>query len=99
MDGSFSRMDVCLAAVESSPSQRVSREEEMVSLACAAYEERALPSGQLDPSRLGVLADALEWKAEDSAGAAKGIRRGFEGFAAGRRRTSQEFADEHREKH
>ena len=35
VDGSFSRMDVCLAAAESSPSQRVSREEEMVSLACA----------------------------------------------------------------
>jgi hypothetical protein len=29
-------------------------------LAAVAYEERALPSGQLDPQRLGVLADALE---------------------------------------
>jgi hypothetical protein len=30
------------------------------SLACAAYEERSLPSGELDPLRLAVLADALE---------------------------------------
>jgi hypothetical protein len=29
-------------------------------LAGAAYEERALPSGELDPARLAVLADALE---------------------------------------
>jgi RNA polymerase sigma-70 factor (ECF subfamily) len=34
VDGSFSRVEVCLAAVESSPSQRISREEELVSLAC-----------------------------------------------------------------
>ncbi len=37
-------------------------------LAQAAYEERHLPSGHLDPARLGVLADALE-----EAGAAGGI--------------------------
>src|SRR5689334_8908281 len=43
VDGSFSRMDGCLAAVESSPSQRVSREEEMVSLACAIAQ---LPEAQ-----------------------------------------------------
>ena len=29
-------------------------------LAAAAYEERALPSGEFDPRRLAVLADALE---------------------------------------
>jgi hypothetical protein len=29
-------------------------------LATAAYEERTLPSGELDPARLSVLADALE---------------------------------------
>jgi hypothetical protein len=29
-------------------------------LARAAYEERSLPSGELDPARLAVLADALE---------------------------------------
>jgi hypothetical protein len=29
-------------------------------LALAAYEERELPSGHLDPARLAVLADALE---------------------------------------
>jgi hypothetical protein len=32
----------------------------VTSLAAVAYEERALPSGELDPARLGVLADALE---------------------------------------
>jgi hypothetical protein len=32
----------------------------IVSLAQAAYEERILPSGELDPVRLAVLADALE---------------------------------------
>jgi len=43
VDGSFSRMDGCLAAVESSPSQRVSREEEMISLASAIAQ---LPEAQ-----------------------------------------------------
>jgi hypothetical protein len=32
----------------------------VVSLARAAYDERQLPSGELDPHRLAVLADALE---------------------------------------
>ena len=32
----------------------------VVSLARAAYDERDLPSGELDPQRLAVLADALE---------------------------------------
>jgi hypothetical protein len=32
----------------------------VISLATAAYEERDLPSGHLDPTRLAVLADALE---------------------------------------
>jgi hypothetical protein len=32
----------------------------VVRLAQAAYEERLLPKGTLDPCRLGVLADALE---------------------------------------
>ncbi len=32
----------------------------VVKLAQAAYEERSLPSGTLDPVRLGILADALE---------------------------------------
>jgi hypothetical protein len=32
----------------------------VTSLAAVAYEERALPSGELDPARLAVLADALE---------------------------------------
>ena len=32
----------------------------VTSLAAAAYEERSLPSGELNPARLGILADALE---------------------------------------
>jgi hypothetical protein len=32
----------------------------VISLATAAYEERDLPSGHLDPARLVILADALE---------------------------------------
>jgi len=32
----------------------------VVTIAAAAYEERMLPVGTLDPERLGVLADALE---------------------------------------
>jgi hypothetical protein len=32
----------------------------VTTLASAAYEERTLPSGELDPARLAVLADALE---------------------------------------
>jgi hypothetical protein len=31
-----------------------------VSLARAAYDDRILPAGTLDPARLAVLADALE---------------------------------------
>jgi hypothetical protein len=31
----------------------------ILKLAQAAYDERHLPSGELDPARLGVLADAL----------------------------------------
>jgi hypothetical protein len=32
----------------------------VIALAQAAYEERILPSGELDPTRLAILADALE---------------------------------------
>jgi hypothetical protein len=36
------------------------RTPQVVALAHAAYEQRELPAGQLDPARLAVLADALE---------------------------------------
>ena len=36
------------------------RTETVLSLALAAYTERSLPSGHLDPERLLILADALE---------------------------------------
>jgi hypothetical protein len=39
---------------------------DVASLAQAAYEERALPSGELDPARLAVLADALEEAGADA---------------------------------
>jgi hypothetical protein len=32
----------------------------LLSLAQAAYDERTVPAGTLDPARLAVLADALE---------------------------------------
>jgi hypothetical protein len=35
-------------------------DEAVVELARAAYDQRLLPSGELDPARLAVLADALE---------------------------------------
>jgi hypothetical protein len=38
----------------------------VTSLAQAAYEERTLPSGELDPARLAVLADALEEAGADA---------------------------------
>jgi hypothetical protein len=40
---------------------------DVLSLAQAAYEERQLPAGELDPARLGLLADALEDAGCDSA--------------------------------
>jgi hypothetical protein len=36
------------------------RTPDVVALARAAYDERLLPHGDLDPARLAVLADALE---------------------------------------
>jgi len=36
------------------------RSDTVMRLAAASYEERALPSGHLDPTRLAVLADGLE---------------------------------------
>jgi hypothetical protein len=45
------------------------------SLAVAAYEERTLPSGELDPLRLSVLADALEEAGCDNADMLSHLRR------------------------
>ena len=42
------------------PLDPASRTPAVVSLAQAAYDERILPAGTLDPARLAVLADALE---------------------------------------
>ncbi len=43
------------------------RTADVVRLAEAAYDERLLPSGELDRQRLAVLADALEEAGRDSA--------------------------------
>jgi hypothetical protein len=43
-----------------SPLDGACRTPPVISLAAASYEQRALPSGELDPVRLAVLADALE---------------------------------------
>ena len=40
--------------------KRVWRTPDVLALAQAAYDERRLPSGELEPARLAVLADALE---------------------------------------
>jgi hypothetical protein len=42
------------------PSLLAWKDATLVKLAQAAYDERILPSGLLDPARLGILADALE---------------------------------------
>ncbi len=39
----------------------------VTTLAAVAYDERALPSGELDPARLAVLSDALEEAGCDNA--------------------------------
>jgi hypothetical protein len=51
------------------------RTAEVVDLAQAAYEQRGLPSGTLDPTRLAVLADALEEAGCDQAGILDHLRR------------------------
>jgi hypothetical protein len=46
----------------------------VTNLAQSAYEERALPSGELDPTRLAVLADALEEAGCDQPGLLSHLR-------------------------
>jgi hypothetical protein len=46
----------------------------IVRLARAAYENRDLPSGRLEPSRLAVLADALEEAGLADAGLLRHLR-------------------------
>src|SRR5262249_25945681 len=59
------RLPALLRCIFGSPFRRISldpawQRPSVVSLAVAAYEERVLPEGTLDPARLAVLADALE---------------------------------------
>ena len=46
-----------------------------------------------------LLASALEWEAQDSAEAIKGIQQGLDDFEAGRFRSFDEFAQEQRHKY
>src|SRR4051812_44421497 len=52
--------DICGTPFRPSPLDPAWLTSTVTVLAHAAYQERALPSGLLDPSRLAVLADALE---------------------------------------
>ncbi|WP_373364609.1 hypothetical protein [Fischerella thermalis] len=46
-----------------------------------------------------LLANVLEWEAQDSEEAIKGIQQGLDDFEAGRFRSFHEFADEQRRKY
>ena len=46
----------------------------VIALAQAAYDERLMPSGELDPARLAVLSDALEEAGCDDAGILNHLR-------------------------
>jgi predicted transcriptional regulator len=62
--------------------------------------ERAAREGQTPETiAAAVLAEALEWTAQDSAEAVAGIQRGVDDFANGRCRPFQEFAEEQRQKY
>src|SRR5262249_54146412 len=61
------RVAICdlIRDIVGNPSRRVEvasawRTPDVVALATAAYEDRLLPGGELDPGRLPVLADAVE---------------------------------------
>jgi predicted transcriptional regulator len=63
-------------------------------------QERASETGQsAETIAEELLAEVLEWYAQDSAEAARGIQRGLDDFAAGRSRPFEEFAAEQREKY
>ena len=62
--------------------------------------EKAIQQGEaIEAVAAAILADALEWEAQETAEAVEGIRRGLEDFEAGRWRPFDEFADEQRRKH
>ncbi|MCT7953992.1 hypothetical protein [Laspinema palackyanum] len=66
----------------------------------ARLRERAAQQGR-DVALVAaeLLANVLEWEAEDTAEAIAGIQRGLDDFEAGRFRSFDEFADEQRRKY
>jgi predicted transcriptional regulator len=66
----------------------------------AQLREKAAQSGQ-DVSTIAaqILANALEWEAQDSQKAIEGIQRGLDDFEAGRFRSFAEFAEAQRRKY
>jgi hypothetical protein len=71
-EGEWKRQAALLRDIFGNPFRPVAikpawRTQTVSNLATAAYEERALPSGELDTARLAVLADALEEAGCDNA--------------------------------
>ncbi len=66
----------------------------------ARLRDRAVRQGQ-DVNLLAseLLANVLEWEAQDSEAAIKGIQQGLEDFETGRFRSFDEFAQEQRRKY
>lgn len=66
----------------------------------AQLRDRAIRKGQ-DVNLLAseLLANVLEWEAQDSEEAIEGIQQGLDDFAAGQFRSFDEFAQEQRRKY
>jgi predicted transcriptional regulator len=66
----------------------------------AVLRDKAAQKGQ-DVSLVAaeLLANVLEWEAQDSVEAIQGIQKGLDDFKAGRFRSFQEFTEEQRSKH
>lgn len=66
----------------------------------ALLRNRAARQGQdIDLVASELLASVLEWEAQDSEVAKRGIQQGLDDFEAGRFRSFQEFAEEQRRKY
>jgi predicted transcriptional regulator len=66
----------------------------------AQLREKATRQGQdISIVAAELLATVLEWEAQDSQEAIKGIQRGLDDFEAGRFRSFAEFAEEQRRKY
>jgi predicted transcriptional regulator len=73
---------------------------ELSAEALARLQEKAAQEGRdAESVAATVLAEALEWEAEDCAEAIEGIRRGLADFEAGRFRPLEEMIADKRAKH